>query len=132
PSIDLFNDLLGGGGPDKRFRLFVVLHKIIFDGSNEFFDASEVAASQALLSEFAKPALDQVKPGRTGGCVMNMKARVFRQPLRHLVMFMGAVIIHDQMQIQALGNLSIKLAQKLHIFLMSMTRHTLADDRAVE
>ena len=36
------------------------------------------------------------------------------------------------MQVQAVWNLAIKLAQKLQIFLMAMTRHTLANDRAIE
>src|SRR6185312_5351741 len=94
--------------------------------------ASEVAPAQALLGEFGKPTLDQVKPRRTGGSVRNMKARMFRQPLRNIVMLMSTVIVHDQMQVQAMWNLAIKLAQKLQVFLMAMTRHTLADDRAIE
>src|SRR6266545_4889147 len=47
-------------------------------------------------------------------------------------MFMGTVVVYHQMQVQAMGKLSIKLAEKLDIFLMSMTRHTLADDGAVQ
>jgi len=50
-----------------------------------------------------------------------MKARMFGQPLGDVVMLMGAVIVHNQVQVQATGDLSIKLAQKLQIFLMSMT-----------
>ena len=94
-TIDLVNDLLSSGGPDKGLRLFVGLRKILFDSGNEFFKASEVAPSQALLGEFGKPTLHQVKPGRTGWSVMNMKALMFRQPLRNIVMLMGAVIVHN-------------------------------------
>ena len=77
--------------------MFIVLRKIVFDGGYEFTDPGEVAASQSLLGEFAKPALHQVEPGRTGGGVMNMKASMFRQPLRNVVMLTGAVIVDDQM-----------------------------------
>jgi hypothetical protein len=90
--------------------LFVVLGQVILDGDNEFFNTSEVAPAQALLGEFSKPTLDQVKPERTGGRVMNMKALMFRQSLRNVVMFMSAVIVHDQMQVQAGRHLAIELA----------------------
>ena len=53
-----------------------------------------------------------------------MKARMLDQPLGNVVMLMGAVIVQYQMQVQAAGDLSIKLAEKFQIFLMSMTRHT--------
>src|SRR6267154_5764231 len=61
-----------------------------------------------------------------------MKARMLDQPLGDVVMLMGAVIVQYQMQVQAAGDLSIKLAKKLQIFLMSMTRHTRPDHGAVQ
>src|SRR6266540_1201117 len=131
-TTDLVDDLLCGSSPDKWFWLFVVLREIFLNGGDEFFNASKVAPPQALLGEFTKPTLHQVKPGRTGGSVVHMKARMLDQPLGDIVMFMGAVIIHYQMQVQATGDLSIKFAQELQIFLMSMTRHALTDYRAVQ
>src|SRR6266446_770940 len=131
-TTDLVDDLLCGSGPDERFWLFVVLSKIFLDGGDEFFYVNKVAAPQALLSEFAKPTLDQVKPRGTGGGVMHMKARMLDQPLGNVVMLMGAVIVQYQVQVQTAGDLSIKLAQELQIFLMSMTRHTRTDHGAVQ
>ncbi len=87
--------------------------QVIFDGGHEFFNAREVAPTQSSLSEFPKPTLHQIKPGRAGRRVVNMKASMFRQPLRNVVMFMGAVVVNDQMQVQAVGHLAIKLSEKL-------------------
>jgi len=36
---------------------------------------------------------------------MNMKARMLGQPLCDIVMFMGAVVVYHQMQVQAMGKL---------------------------
>jgi len=49
--------------------LFVVLSEIFLDDGDQFFYTGKVAAAQALLRKFAKPTLDQIKPGRTGGRV---------------------------------------------------------------
>src|SRR5258706_6658179 len=63
---------------------------------------------------------------------MHMEARMLDQPLGDVVMLMGAVIVQYQVQVQAAGDLSVKLAEKLQIFLMSMTRHTRTDHGAVQ
>jgi len=81
---------MGSRSPDKWFRLIVVLSEIFLDGCNEFFNSGKVAPTNALLSKFTKPTLDQIEPGRAGRCVMNMKARMLRQPGGDIVMFMGA------------------------------------------
>ena len=116
----------------KGFGCLLFLSKIFLNGDDEFFYTGEVAPPQALLSEFAEPTLDQIKPGRAGGSVMDMKPRMLGQPIRDLVMLMWAVIVYHQVQLQSTGCGSIKLAQELQIFLMSMTGHTLTDNRAVQ
>ena len=49
-----------------------------------------------------------------------MEARTFREPLLNLGMFVGSVIIEDQMKINGGGKFAIDLPQKLQEFLMPM------------
>jgi len=47
-------------------------------------------------------------------------------------MFVGTVIVHDQMQIQASRSFAIYFLEETDKFLMSMTRHAISDRFAVE
>ena len=68
-SADDFSQyVFGGGGPDKRLGIFVVVSNISIDGGDQFGYAGKHAATQAILGEAAEEPLDHVEPrGRGGG-----------------------------------------------------------------
>ena len=73
--------LLGGLGPDKGSGVLVPAFHKAGDRPLQLRHAVEAAAADCLLANQAKPALHQVQPRGTGGCEMEMEARMGGQPL---------------------------------------------------
>src|ERR1035437_501436 len=69
-------DLVGGLGPDERLRVLVVDVEVAEDGRLELGGAAMRAAADLLLGEEREEALDEVDPGRSGRCEVEMVARV--------------------------------------------------------
>lgn len=51
-----------------------------------------------------KPAFHLIEPGGVGGRVMDVEAGALRQPDTHLGVLMGAVVVHDQVDVQIAWN----------------------------
>ena len=64
---DLCEDFFGGFGPDERLGVGIVVFEVVVNGSFEFGDGGEDAATDALLSNQAEEALDLIEPGGRGG-----------------------------------------------------------------
>ena len=89
-------DIVDLGGPDERFGVLVVHIDEFVDGADQVIDAGERTPSQLLVGELAEPALNEVQLGAAGRCEVKMKTRVLLEPLRDLVMLVGAVVVEDQ------------------------------------
>src|ERR1035441_2875266 len=63
----LFEDLLNLLGPDKRSWILIVDADELLNGLDQLRDTFEHTAPDSFARNFAKPALDQIEPGRTGG-----------------------------------------------------------------
>ncbi len=72
--VDLGQNLLDTGGPDKRLGVGVVLRHVIVDGAYQIGHARKAPATNALLAEFAKPAIGEIQPRRPGRGVVEMEA----------------------------------------------------------
>jgi hypothetical protein len=68
--------LVGGFGPDERFRISVVTVEERSNRVLEFAGAGVNAPAQLSFSKEREPAFDQVKPGTTGWGEVQMEARV--------------------------------------------------------
>ena len=90
------------------------------DGHDEFFQVAEDAAPEPILSQVAKEAFHHVEPGRAGGSEVQMKARMPSQPALHFGVFMGGVVIADQVQLPVGGDGLVDQAEELEPFLMAM------------
>lgn len=67
------------------------------------------AAAQLLAREFGKPSLDLIDPRRRCRREVDMIMRPAREPGSHRSSFMGAVIIHDDVNIQAGRDVGVDL-----------------------
>ena len=63
---------------------------------------------------------------------MQMEARPFGQPRFDFGMFMGGIVVQDQMHIHPRRRLRLDLLEKLQPLLVAMTRSPLRDPLAVE
>ena len=95
PASDGGDDFVGIGDPMEGFGLSVVIDQEAIDGFLKVGDGSEDAALEATLGQDGEEALDRVEPGRRGGCEVERPARMPGQPLPHLRMLVGCVVIDD-------------------------------------
>lgn len=90
----------------------VVIGDVLVDRGNQFWNATESAAPNALVSDLAEPTLDPIQPGTRSWGEMQVKSRVTAQPGFDARMFMSAVIINDQMQFEFSGCLTVDPFEK--------------------
>src|SRR5665647_981518 len=107
---DLLEDGLDGGRPDERPGVVVVGLEELPDGGHEVGHAVKDAAAQGLFGELAKPALDEVQPGAARGGEVQMEARVLGEPGSDGCVFVGLVVVEDQMQLELAGKLAVQRA----------------------
>ena len=90
------------------------------------------AAAESFVGDLAKPSFHQVQPGTGSRNEMQMEAGMPLQPGLNARMFVGPVVVHDQMQIHLGRSLGIDRLEEPDKLLMAMPRHAVADDSAVE
>ena len=109
---------------------------MILDVGHDGFDQStltvEGSSTKPLIGNFTEPTLDHVKPRAGSRDKVQMETRMPSQPGYDTRMFMSAVIVHDQMQVQPRRGVRIDALEETDKFLMSMARHAIADHFAVE
>jgi hypothetical protein len=98
--VDLSDDSTGACDPVKGLRVFVINPNVIVDGFDQITNAAEGSAADSFSCDFGKPAFDLIEPRRTGWREVQVIARSCSEPSLHGGMFMGAVIIQDQMDVQ--------------------------------
>ncbi len=84
----LLQDVGGFSRPDEGLGVGVVLSDVSFNGLDQLVDIRKATASDLLLSDVSKEALDHVEPGRAGRSEMNMEAGMLLQPGLDCRMFM--------------------------------------------
>src|SRR6185312_11699757 len=71
-----------------------------------------------------------LSPGRRGGREMHVETGMLGQPSLDRRVFMGRVVIRDQMQAEAFGGAAVDEPEKLKPFLVTMALHAFADHLA--
>ena len=102
--------------------------EVVLDGGDEFADTAKHPAAETFLRELTEPALDEIEPGCAGRGEVKIETRMGRQPGPHGRMFMGAVVVQNEVEVQATGKGAVELAKKLQNRLMPMPPVALADD----
>ena len=95
PPFDSGEHAFWVGGPDEGFGIEVCLGDEAVDGDLQINDRSEHAALEALARELGEEAFDRVEPGCLGRGEVERPAGMPRQPLAHLWMFVGRIIVDD-------------------------------------
>ena len=105
---------------------------IIIDGFDQGLDIGERAATQSLVGNLTKPTFDHIEPRTRCGDEMQREAWVTLQPGLDTRVFMGSIVVDDQMQLQVGGYFDINAFQEPNKFLMSVPGHAIADNSAIE
>lgn len=107
----------------------MVMNEMV-DFSGQVLDAPEGASSNRLLGDHVEPDLDLVQPGGVGRRQMDVKARMQGQPALHPGVFVGGIVVDDQMNIQILRDVSVNMLKEVEILLVTMPLLALAEDLA--
>ena len=106
--------------------------QVLFNRGDQGRHAREASSAKTLHAEVAEPTFDQIQPGARGRSKVEMTTGVSLDPGFHPGMFMRAIIIHDQMEIEFGGSFGIDFLQETEKLLMPMARHAISDHFAVE
>src|SRR3954451_20396827 len=98
------------------------------DGEDQIAHAAEGAAPNAFAGDLSKPAFDLIEPRRTGGGKVQMIARPRCQPLLHLWMLVGSVIIEHQVDVQSGINGLINATEEAQELLVTVAGMALGND----
>jgi hypothetical protein len=97
----------------------VVLNKFL-DPPDQFTNTAKATPTDCLLGGKTEPALDLVEPRGICRCVVDLEARPLGQPGTYFAMFVGGVVVDDQMHLQMGGNGTVDALQKSQKFLVAV------------
>ena len=132
PSLDGGDDFVGVGRPCEWLRVGVGLSDEAVDGRLEIDDGAEDTTFQSTSAELGEKPLDSVEPGARGWCEVENETRVAIEPCTNVGVFVSCIVVENDVDGLADRNLRLDGVQKSNEFLMTMTLHVAADDRAVE
>ncbi len=105
--IDLIQDRVYLLCPDEWLGVFIVDSDVIVDGRDEFLNACECAATDALPCDLAEPALYEIEPRRARWRKVHVEPRMFVQPVFYVGVCLSAIVIDNQVQVQFAGRLPV-------------------------
>src|SRR5438552_12266808 len=119
----------------NRADVLSVIVKLLDISENAFlesFDAGNDAAPELILGQVVEESFDHVEPTAAGGREVEMRALVARRPAQNRRVFVGGIVVDDQVELFVGGRLAIDETQELQPFLMAMTLHVSGHHTAVE
>jgi hypothetical protein len=132
PSLDGGDDFVGVGGPHEWLRVGVCLSDEAVDARLEIDDGTEDTTFQSTSAELREEPLDRVEPGARGWCEVENETRVAIGLGTNAGMFVGCIVVENDVDDLADLHLRLDGVQKSNEFLRTMTLHVTADNRAVE
>ena len=78
---DAFENLIGGLGPDERFRIGMMRVNEFANRRLQLCDAAVHPSPELCVGQLGKPAFDQIQPRSVGRREMDMKAWPLREPV---------------------------------------------------
>jgi hypothetical protein len=105
---------------------------VIVNGSDQGPNIRERSSAQSFISYLPEPAFHHIQPETRRAGEVQMESRMTLQPRMDTRMLMYSVVVHDQVQIQTVRGLRIEAFEKANELLMSVSRHAVADNLAIE
>src|SRR5215475_5018288 len=132
PSFDSGDDFAWVLGPGEGLGIDVRSGEKACNGGLQFGHRAEYAALEPLARQLGEVSLDGIEPG--GGCWREVEgpAGVLGEPLAHLWMLVGGIVVSNGMDRLALRNRGFDSIEEADEFLMAVARHAAADDLAVQ
>ena len=106
--------------------------EIGIDRGLQIGDRAEDATADALPRHFRGEVLDRVEPGGRGWGEVENPARMARQPDRYFGMFVGGVVVEDDMDQLVSRNLALDGIEKADEFDVAVALHAAANHGAVK
>src|SRR5215475_15585334 len=88
------------------------------------------APPDASFGHFGKQSFHEVQPTTAGRGVVDVIARVARQPPAYLGDLVRAIVVHDQMDVEPAGEVGVDIIEKPQELLMSVPPVATADRNA--
>src|SRR5579859_862781 len=129
-SGDASEDLVGGLDPQERLGRVVAGGQVEPNRVFELSDACVSATSKLLVGKHREPALDLIDPGAIGRREVDVEAGVAKQPPLDERRLVGAVVVHNEVDIESVGQFSIDAVEKALELDGAVATMGLADDRA--
>ena len=129
---DLGEDIAGVGFPDKGLGVLVVLVKVVVDSLDQGLEAGKDFRANPLDGEVSKEAFHHVEPRGAGWGEVEHKARMFHQPGFHFGVFVGGVIVEDEVKRFIRRSARIQIFEEGEPFPMTVARRTAAHDGSVQ
>src|SRR5262249_50641250 len=95
-ALDLFQNVRGPSRPDEGLGVFVVAVGVISHGPGGVFPIAKNSPAPSVFGEVAEETFHHVQPRRTGGGEVHMKTWVPLEPALNLGVFVGGVVVADQ------------------------------------
>ena len=102
--------------------------EIGIDGLDEFGHAIDGQSFELALIEFTEKALYDVGPRGTGGHEMELYAGVSRQPFAYGFVFVGRIVVEDDVDLKLRFDAAYDRLHELQELLMAMLGHAVMDD----
>ena len=118
--------------PAIRLGIEIAVHQVSLDVPDQFAHAGEAAFADDVLRQFTEEAFDKVQPRAACRGEMDVKPRPTRQPDFDLLVFVRAVVVDNEMNVDLLGGLAVDLLEKAQPFDVGVTRLGSADELAVQ
>ena len=132
PSFDGGEDFIWAGGPDEGLRIEVGLVDEAKDGGLQLGDGSEDAALETPARELGEEALYRIEPGGRGRGEVEGPAGMTSEPIAHIRVLVGGVIVDDGMDRHSFRHAAIDGGEETDELLMAMALHAAPDDLAFQ
>ena len=105
---------------------------VLLDRIGDIAHALKDPATEAVDCEIAEEAFDHVQPRSTRWSEVDMESRIALEPDFTLFVFMGGVVVTNDMDILSFRNIAADQVEKANPFLVAVLFHAGADDFATE
>src|SRR5262249_1432941 len=126
-SGDGVQDFVSRLGPDEGFGVFIMHGEVILDCALKLARAAEGAAAYLLGCERGEETFDQIDPRGTGWGEVDVKARSLRDRVPDECRLVSAVVVGDQMHIEAVWDVGLNGVEELAKLRRSVAAMTLSD-----